>query len=276
MDFKKFTSDATTLFSRAKQYTEEKLGSAEKTEYDSHFETLLLRADKTKEWTERILKQTECVLQPNPSIRYEQLIYEKVDKKKRDLVTNEEQLGQFMVDAGNEFGPGTSYGNALIKCGQAEMRIGLAQKEYINNAHGNFLTPLKNFLEGDMKTVQKERKILETKRLDLDAAKNKVRKAKAGQSKEQDEELAKAEKEEKSCQLEFDRQAEVTKLLLEGISSTHTSHLRCLNDFIESQLNYTSQCQQYLTDLQRDLGSALSVSVQDKANLWQMQSMFKR
>ena len=50
-----------------KQYTEEKLGQAEKTELDAHFENLLQRADNTKLWTETILTHTEVVLQPNPS-----------------------------------------------------------------------------------------------------------------------------------------------------------------------------------------------------------------
>lgn len=45
------------------------LGQAEKTELDAHLENLLQRAEKTKVWTERILKQTESVLQPNPSER---------------------------------------------------------------------------------------------------------------------------------------------------------------------------------------------------------------
>lgn len=31
-------------------------------------------------------------------------------------------------------------------------------------------------------------------------------------------------------------------------------HLRCLNDFIEAQVTYFAQCQQYMTDLQRQLG----------------------
>ena len=40
MDFnlKKFASDASSAFNRAKQFTEEKLGHAEKTELDAHFE----------------------------------------------------------------------------------------------------------------------------------------------------------------------------------------------------------------------------------------------
>lgn len=49
------------------QYTEEKLGQAEKTDFDAPFELLLDRAEKTKKWTEMILKQTETVLTPNPS-----------------------------------------------------------------------------------------------------------------------------------------------------------------------------------------------------------------
>lgn len=51
------------------QFTEEKLGQAEKTELDPHLENLITRADGTKNWTEKILRQTEVLLQPNPSKR---------------------------------------------------------------------------------------------------------------------------------------------------------------------------------------------------------------
>lgn len=49
------------------QFTEEKLGQAEKTELDPHLENLLSRAEATKTWTEKMLRQTEALLQPNPS-----------------------------------------------------------------------------------------------------------------------------------------------------------------------------------------------------------------
>lgn len=49
------------------QFTEEKFGQAEKTELDAHLENLLVRAETTKHWTEKIMKQTEVLLQPNPS-----------------------------------------------------------------------------------------------------------------------------------------------------------------------------------------------------------------
>lgn len=49
------------------QYTEEKLGTSEKTELDAHFDGLALRSDRTKHWTERLVTRTDSVLQPNPS-----------------------------------------------------------------------------------------------------------------------------------------------------------------------------------------------------------------
>ncbi|KAK7502534.1 hypothetical protein BaRGS_00006109 [Batillaria attramentaria] len=246
---KKFAGEASTVFNRAVQFTEEKLGTAEKTELDAHFENLMVRSEKTKLWTEQIKRSTEALIQPNPNQRMEDFLYEKLDKRKKDRMTQYEVLGNHMVDAGNDFGPGTSYGNALVKCGQAEIQIGNAEREFMTSSINNFLSPLHNFLEGDMKTILKEKKILETKRLDLDAAKSRLRKAKTTTAQQQ------AEADLRSAQSEFDRQAEITKILLEGINSTHAHHLRCLNDFIEAQTKFFAQCQQYMTDLQRQLGS---------------------
>jgi endophilin-B len=57
----------TNFFPLLYQFTEEKLGTAERTELDAHFENLLQRADKTKQWTEHIKRGTETLIQPNPS-----------------------------------------------------------------------------------------------------------------------------------------------------------------------------------------------------------------
>lgn len=57
------------------------------------------------------------------------------------------------------------------------------------------------------------------------------------------------------AQSEFDRQAEIIRLLLEGISSTHAHHLRCLGDFVDAQAVYYAQCYQYMVNLQKQLGS---------------------
>lgn len=44
-------------------------------------------------------------------------------------------------------------GNALIKCGETEKQIGGAERELIQSAAINFLTPFRNFLDGDFKTI---------------------------------------------------------------------------------------------------------------------------
>uniref|UniRef100_A0A1A8G127 Endophilin-B1 n=1 Tax=Nothobranchius korthausae TaxID=1143690 RepID=A0A1A8G127_9TELE len=251
MDFnvKRFAADAGTFLSRAVQFTEEKLGQAEKTELDAHLENLLVRAENTKAWTEKIMKQTEVLLQPNPNVRLEEFLYEKLEKKVPTRMNNHELLGQTLIDSGTDFGPGAAYGNALIKCGETQKQIGGAEREFIQSSALNFLTPFRNFLEGDFKTILKERKLLQVKRLDLDAAKTRLKKARMPDAR------AAAEQELRMTQSEFDRQAEITRLLLEGVSSTHAHHLRCLNDFVEAQTTYYAQCYQYMVDLQKQLGS---------------------
>lgn len=44
-------------------------------------------------------------------------------------------------------------GNALIKCGETQRRIGGAHRELVQTGAINFLTPLRNFIEGDYKTI---------------------------------------------------------------------------------------------------------------------------
>ncbi|XP_051552665.1 endophilin-B2b isoform X7 [Myxocyprinus asiaticus] len=260
MDFnvKKLASDAGVFFTRAVQYTEEKLGQAEKTELDAHLENLIARADCTKNWTEKIFRQTEVLLQPNPSARIEEFFYEKLDRKIPSRTTNAELLGQYMQDAAKDFGPGTPYGSTLITVGEFQRRLGAAEREFLQTSAINFLTPLRNFLEGDWKTISKERRLLENRRLDLDVCKARLKKAKLAEAKAAllSAEVDKAEHELRVAQTEFDRQAEVTRLLLEGISSTHVNHLRCLHEFAEAEVAYYAQCHKHMQDLQKELSRA--------------------
>ncbi|XP_021476907.2 endophilin-B2a isoform X1 [Oncorhynchus mykiss] len=289
MDFnvKKLASDAGVFFTRAVQFTGEKFGQVEKTELDAHFENLLSRADSTKNWTEKIFRQTEVLLQPNPidhtGARIEEFLYEKLDRTVPSRPNNGELLGHYMQDAAKDFGPGTPYGSTLIKVGDCERRLGGAQREFLQTSAISFLAPLRNFLEGDWRTISKERRILENRRLDLDSSKARLKKAKLAESKAAcegeavpdfqetrprnyvlsasasalwSEEVDKAAHELRVAQTEFDRQAEVTRLLLEGISSTHVNHLRCLHEFVEAQTAYYKQCYLHMQDLQKELGSS--------------------
>ncbi|MCJ8750312.1 hypothetical protein PDJAM_G00261580 [Pangasius djambal] len=127
----------------------------------------------------------------------EEFLYEKLDRKIPTRVNNHELLGECMIDAGHEFGPGTAYGenhsheprkthasgSALIKCGEVEKQLGGSERELIQSAAINFLTPFRNFIDGDYKTISKERKLLQVKRLDLDAAKTRLKKARVADAR---------------------------------------------------------------------------------------------
>jgi endophilin-B len=70
-------------------------------------------------------------------------------------------------------------GSVLLKVGQYEQKLGAAERELISSSAQGFIHPLQKFLDGEMRTIVRERKILETKRLDLDCCKSKLRKARS-------------------------------------------------------------------------------------------------
>ncbi|XP_070503008.1 endophilin-B1 isoform X3 [Chironomus tepperi] len=251
-----------TQVSRVVQLTEEKLNlTNDKTEYDSNFEALIERQEATKNLTEKIIKDTEAILVPNPGNRVEDFIFEKIEKKKPQRLSNIEYLGLDLIEAGGTFGSDGAYGSALIKTGQAEQRLGQCERDFIANTGICFIQPLKKFLDGEMRTITKEKGVLEAKRLDLDAAKSRVRKARSligTQSKDglsPEQTLEQAERDLRVAQSEFDRQQEITKLLLEGLGSTQSAHLRYLHAFVESQVRYFAQCNKIMNELQKELAS---------------------
>ncbi|XP_035786178.1 endophilin-B2-like isoform X2 [Anopheles albimanus] len=260
-DVKKFVKGAGSTLSRVVQLTEEKLGTSEKTEMDSRFEHLSERSDSAKLWTEKIVRDTEAAIVPNPANRVEDFIFEKIEKQKPKRLSNLEYLGLDMIEAGGEFGQDGPYGSALIKVGQAQQKLGSCERDFIGSAGMCFIQPLKKFLDGEMKTITKEKGILESKRLDLDACKNRARKARSmiGQQTKDgispEVALEQAERDLRVAQSEFDRQAEITKLLLEGISTTQATHLRHLHSLVEAQVRYYGQCNKIMSDLQRELVS---------------------
>jgi len=264
------TDDAGTMFNRAKQFTEERLGKAERTENDEAFENMATRSDKIKGYTEKMVKNTEAVLVPNPAARLETMMFDNVPMDKvgvtKTRMSNLEYLGADMIEAGNEFSSGTPYGSALIRVGQTEQALGEIEGEYIKNSHSAFIGPLNTFLEGEMKNITRERKILENRRLDLDACKGKVRKARAMQLQPVKEGvdpralLDQAENELRVAQAEYDKQTEITRLLMEGLSAIQTNHLRHLKNFVESQSKHYANCHQIMQDLNRELANTTLLS----------------
>ncbi|KAM9341536.1 endophilin-B1-like [Symphorus nematophorus] len=296
MDLTRLAVDAGQFINRAVQYTGESLGQADKTELEPGLEELLARADATKTWTEQIISQTEVLLQPNPGARLEDRLYAHLDWTAPPRPRAHEVLGDEMIQAGMEMGSNTPYGMALLKCGEAQKQLGEAEKKFIQSSNIHFLSPLRSFTEVEYKAIQDERRMLLNKRLDLDIANTRLRKAHEADREARNlnanpldddylshvsymfsflrvkwlkmwaQEISQAEMELRICQSLFDRQSEITRRVVEGISNTHINHMRSLTDFVEAQACYFDQCNQHAQELQKYLASIPAVLC---SNNWQ-------
>ena len=63
--------------------------------------------------------------------------------------------------------------------------------------------------------------------------------------------ITQAENELRLAQAEFDKQTEITRLMMEGLSAIQTNHLRLLKGYIESQTKFYANCHQIMQDLNR-------------------------
>ncbi|TPP60788.1 hypothetical protein FGIG_03778 [Fasciola gigantica] len=109
MDFKKFSSDANTFFSRALQKTEEALKTTDKTLLDANLENSIKQCEMRQRWASGLIQMIENVIQPNPAIRMEDMVLKGFDRKKERLTTGE-VLGDTFSRIGNELGSGTPHG----------------------------------------------------------------------------------------------------------------------------------------------------------------------
>jgi len=241
-------SASKTGWTRARQFTEEQIGSSERTEYGAQFENSLVQAENTKSLTDKLLKNFEAVLQPNPAVRLEEFVYGRLEKPKPLRPTNTFYLGQVMQDGSQDMGPGTAYGSTLLKVGTCMKKMGNAEKDFKEKSMEGVLQPLQSSLNNELKTISKEKRTLDVKRLDLDACKNKAKKSATA------DKMRTAEMELRQAESEYDRQYNMTQVLLDGVSTSHNNHLDSLRSFVDSLGQYHTQCLQYVTELQAELG----------------------
>uniref|UniRef100_A0A8C5ASP5 BAR domain-containing protein n=1 Tax=Gadus morhua TaxID=8049 RepID=A0A8C5ASP5_GADMO len=248
MDLTRLAVDAGQFVNRAVQYTGETLGQAERTEFDANLEGLLALAETTKAWTDLIIAQTEVLLQPNPADRLEDRLYERLDWSALPRPRALELLGDTMTQAGVEVGPSTPYGTSLVRCGEAQKHMGEAERQFVQSVHIHFLSPLRSFSEGEYRY---ERRMLVNKRLDLDIAKTRLRKAHEAEAEARVCGPQLAEMELRICQSLFDRQC--THTLFSIFHQLTSYQMRSLTDFVDAQAAYYAQCNQHTQDMHKEL-----------------------
>jgi len=228
--FTEFNSFFMHCSRRFQQVTGEKLGTAQRTEYDREFQDLCNRVDKHAFWANMLTSKVELVLQPNPAYRFEDFVTEKLGNEREIRHTYTEQLGICMLNAGSDMSS-SDYGQALLIMGDYENRMGEAEHKMIKQAFIKFVKP---FMDAAAKegAINNERRTLTALRLDLDAAKNRVRAAKTA------DEMKELETFVDEAQKKFDEQYEICREVLEERDQANAEMVVHLEDLCEVQVEY--------------------------------------
>ncbi|KAL5259182.1 hypothetical protein ACHWQZ_G009591 [Mnemiopsis leidyi] len=251
-------------FDRAKQFSQEKMGNAVKTEYDMEYIQLAARVEATQTNVNKSANAARNFLQPNAAARLEDMFNEKVTAAEtstnanlRDLATKipirrgnaidsrstySEILGNHMKAGGTEIGDQTQVGGSLIQLGNTFINMGKMEKEYLRDVYDNFFKPFSNHLQVEWANIATEKRRLDLARLDLDAAKSKVRGARTPEAMQQNEQKV------RECQAAFDRQYEQTKILLTDADRKSAEFSNHLEEFVRSQINFHENAKKLLEE----------------------------
>uniref|UniRef100_A0AAY4AS17 Uncharacterized protein n=1 Tax=Denticeps clupeoides TaxID=299321 RepID=A0AAY4AS17_9TELE len=219
----------------------EKVGGAEGTKLDEEFMEMEKKVDVTSRAVLDIMTKTTEYLQPNPAIRAKMSMMSSMSKirgqeKGPGYTQAETMLGDSMQKFGRELGEESSFGLALIDVGEAMRELGEVKDALDMEVKQNFIDPLQNLHDKDLKEIQHHLKKLEGRRLDFDYKKKR-------QGKVTDDEI-------KQALEKFDDSKEIAEQsmfnLLESDQIEQVSQLAAL---VQAQVDYHRQATEILQQL---------------------------
>lgn len=227
-------------FYKASQLVSEKVGGAEGTKLDDDFKEMEKKVEVTSKAVTDVLAKTTEYLQPNPASRAKLSMLNTVSKI-RGQVKNpgypqpEGLLGECMIRFGKELGEDSNFGDALLDAGESMKRLAEVKDSLDIEVKQNFLDPLQNLCDKDLKEIQHHLKKLEGRRLDYDYKKKR-------QGKIPDEELRQAWE-------KFVESKEVAETSMLNLLDTDVEQVSQLSALVEAQLDYHRQAVQILDEL---------------------------
>lgn len=157
---------------KANQFVSEKMGSAEGTKMEDDFVELERKTDVMTNLVTHLLSKTKEYLQPNPTVRAK--IYMHMAAQGAKYPQPEGALGDIMLKSGHDLNPQISdYASALLDVGSALIEVADARDVMDAQVHENFLMPLHELDEKQLKELAQHRKKLQGRRLDFDCKKRK-------------------------------------------------------------------------------------------------------
>ncbi|KAB0368962.1 hypothetical protein FD755_018967 [Muntiacus reevesi] len=209
-------------FYKASQLVSEKFGGAEGTKLDDDFKEMEKKVDVTsKAVTELTMLNTVSKIRGQV--------------KNPGYPQSEGLLGECMIRHGKELGGESNFGDALLDAGESMKRLAEVKDSLDIEVKQNFIDPLQNLCDKDLKEIQHHLKKLEGRRLDFDYKKKR-------QGKIPDEELRQAMQ-------KLEESKEVAETSMHHLLETDIEQVSQLSALVDAQLDYHRQVVQILDEL---------------------------
>ncbi|KAL4007765.1 hypothetical protein ACER0C_001617 [Sarotherodon galilaeus] len=231
-------------FHKATQKVSEKVGGAEGTKLDDDFKEMEKKVDVTSRAVLDIMTKTTEYLQPNPASRAKLSMINTMSKirgqeKGPGYPQAETVLGDAMLKFGRELGEESSFGLALMDAGEAMKELGEVKDALDMEVKQNFIDPLQNLHDKDLKEIQHHLKKMEGRRLDFDYKKKR-------QGKVQDDEI-------KQALEKFDESKEIAEQSMFNLLESDIEQVSQLSALVQAQLEYHSRASEILQQLSRKM-----------------------
>ncbi|XP_061626806.1 SH3 domain containing GRB2 like 2a, endophilin A1 isoform X2 [Phyllopteryx taeniolatus] len=227
-------------FHKATQKVSEKVGGAEGTKLDEDFTEMEKKVDTTTRAVMDIMTKTTEYLQPNPATRAKMSMMNSMSRmrgqeKGPGYTQTEAVLGESMQRFGRELSEESNFGLALIDAGECMRELAEVKDALDMEVKQNFIDPLQNLHEKDLKEIQHHLKKMEGRRLDFDYKKKR-------QGKVTDDEL-------KQALEKFDESKDIAELSMFNLLESDIEQVSQLAALVHAQVEYHSRAAEILTQL---------------------------
>ncbi|XP_075451001.1 endophilin-A1 isoform X1 [Ascaphus truei] len=224
-------------FHKATQKVSEKVGGAEGTKLDEDFKEMERKVDVTSRAVMEIMTKSIEYLQPNPASRAKLSMINTMSKirgqeKGPGYPQAETLLAEAMLKYGREIGDESHFGPALLDLGEGMRELSDIKDCLDIDVKQNFIDPLQNLHDKDLKEIQHHLKKMEGRRLDFDYKKKR-------QGKITDDEIRQALE-------KFDESKEIAEQSMFNLLEMDIEQVSQLSALVQAQLEYHKQAVQIL------------------------------
>ncbi|KAL2079376.1 hypothetical protein ACEWY4_025120 [Coilia grayii] len=186
------------------------------------------------------MTKTTEYLQPNPATRAKLSIMSNMSKirgqeKGPGYPQAESVLGDAMLRFGRELGEESSFGVALLDVGESIRELGEVKDALDMEVKQNFIDPLQNLHDKDLKEIQHHLRKMEGRRLDFDYKKKR-------QGKVQDDEIRQALE-------KFDESKEIAEQSMFNLLENDIEQVSQLAALVHAQVDYHTRAAEILQGL---------------------------